>query len=196
MGLFSSSDLKKAEIPAKGSFRKSPGKSKVILANTADQLKQLIAELEPETNYHFSTGGAWSLHDMIAMTCQKIGPSRLFLSTWTITEEPMRVLFQLIREGWITELNCLFDYRIEKRKADAFQLAKVNASKVKLSKSHAKVAVLISNDWGVSIVGSANLSKNPRIEAGVLSTCISDSEFHSGWITNEITHGNTFRKHT
>ena len=131
---------------------------------------------------------------MIAMACQKIGPSRLFLSTWTITEEPMRVLFQLIQEGYIEELNCLFDYRIEKRKAEAFQLAKVNAARVKLTKVHAKVAVLLSDQWGVSIIGSANLTKNPRIEAGVLSTCQEVAEFHSSWINQEITHGDTFRK--
>lgn len=194
MGLFSSSDLKRAELPAKGSFRKTPSKSKVIVAREGAQLHRLMAELEPESNYHFSTAGAWSLHDMIAMTCQKIGPSRLFLSTWTITEEPMRVLFQLIQEGYITELNCLFDYRIEKRKAEAFQLAKVNSARVKLTKVHAKAAVLCSDQWGVSIIGSANLTKNPRIEAGVLSTCQEVAEFHSGWINNEITHGDTFRK--
>jgi hypothetical protein len=194
MGLFSSSDLKKAAMPAKGSFRKTPGKSKVIVAREAAQLQQLMAELEPETNYHFSTAGAWSLHDMIAMVCQKIGPSRLFLATWTITEEPMRVLFQLIQEGWITELNCLFDYRIEKQKADAFQLAKVNASRVKLTKVHAKVAVLLADHGGVSIIGSANLTKNPRIEAGVLSSCRDVAEFHSSWIDNEITNWDTCRK--
>jgi hypothetical protein len=194
MGLFSSADLKKATLPAKGSFQKTPGQSKVILAKEGAQLQLLLAELEPECNYHFSTAGAWSLHDMIAMACQKIGPSRLFLATWTITEEPMRVLFQLIQEGWITELNCLFDYRIEKQKAEAFQLAKVNASRVKLTKVHAKVAVLVTDQRAVSIIGSANLTKNPRIEAGVLSTCKAVAEFHSGWIDNEITNGDTFRK--
>ncbi len=194
MPLFSSSNLKKTEFHAKGTFRKVTGKSKLILAREAGQLQKLITELEPECNYHFSTAGAWSLHDMIAMACQKIGPSRLFLSTWTITEEPMRVLFQLIQEGYITELNCLFDYRIEKRKAEAFQLAKVNAARVKLTKVHAKVAVLLSDQWGVSIIGSANLTKNPRIEAGVLSTCQEVAEFQSGWINNEITNGDTFKR--
>jgi hypothetical protein len=194
MGLFESSSLRKTEILKKGTFRKITGKSKVIVAKEASQLQDLIGELEPECNYHFSTAGAWSLHDMIALTCQKIGASRLFLSTWTITEEPMRTLFQLIQEGRITELNCLFDYRIEKRKAEAFQLAKVNAARVKLTKVHAKVAVLLNDQWGVSIIGSANLTKNPRIEAGVLSTCRAVAEFHSSWINQEITHGDTFRK--
>ncbi len=194
MGLFSSASLKKTEIGARGSFRKVTGKSKVILAKESGQLVKMIEELDQECNYHFSTAGAWSLHDIIAQVCQKIGTSRLFLSTWTITEEPMRVLFQLIQEGRISELNCLFDYRIEKRKAEAFQLAQVNAARVKLTKVHAKVAVLIADHWAVSIIGSANLTKNPRIEAGVLSTCREVAEFHSGWITNEITHGNTFKR--
>lgn len=106
----------------------------------------------------------------------------------------MRVLFQLIKEGRIKELNCLFDYRIEKRKAEAFQLAKVNSSKIKLTKVHAKVAILLADQWAVSIIGSANLTKNPRIEAGIISTCQEVAEFHANWIKREIIHGDTFRK--
>lgn len=194
MALFSSESLKRTQLGEKATYQKVKGPSKVIVAKESEQLLRLMAELEPESNYHFSTAGAWSLHEMIALACQRIGPSRLFLSTWTITEEPMRVLFQLIREGYIQELNCLFDYRIEKRKAEAFQLAKVNSAKVRLTKVHAKVAVLLSDEWSVSIIGSANLTKNPRIEAGVLSTCREVGEFHSRWIDNEISNGDTFRK--
>lgn len=195
MALFSYSDLQNSNSASKGNIIKVGSvKTTHILAKEAAELISTINNLEKETHYHFCTAGSWSLHDMIALICEKIGISRLYLTTWTITEEPMRVLFRLIDQGLISDLNCLFDYRIEKRKAEAFQLAKVNASNIKLTKVHAKVAVLINDDWAVTITGSANLTKNPRIEAGTISTLRETALFHSQWITNEIENGNTFRK--
>lgn len=195
MALFKIKDLQKKEAEPTGTFTKSiSGKTKHIIASQASQLAETIQNLEHDVHYHFCTAGSWSLHDMIAIICEKIGPSKLYLTTWTISEEPMRMLFKLIDQGLITEMDCLFDYRIEKRKAEAFQLAKVNSSRIKLIKIHAKVAVLVNEDWAVTITGSANLTKNPRIEAGTISTMRETAEFHSAWITNEIEHGNTFRK--
>ncbi|WBL42378.1 hypothetical protein PBT90_16705 [Algoriphagus halophytocola] len=195
MPLFSSSDIKRETIGKKGKIALvGGGKSTHIIAREAAELIHTLQNLAPDQNYHYTTAGAWSLHDMIALASEKIGPAKLYLSTWTITEEPMRVLFQLIQKGLIEELHCLFDYRIEKQKAEAFQLAKVNASRVKLVKIHAKVAILINQDWAITILGSANLTKNPRIEAGVLSSCREVARFHRDWIINEIEHGDTFRK--
>lgn len=195
MGLFSYNDIKKTEIGSKGKIAQMGNSRQVhIIAREAAQLISSIRLLEPETTYHYCTAGAWSLHEMISHICEKIGTARLFLSTWTITEEPMRVLFGLIDKGLISELNCLFDYRIEKRKAEAFQFAKVNASRIKLIKVHAKVAILINDHWSVTILGSANLTKNPRIEAGIISTCRETAEFHISWIENEINNGSTFKK--
>lgn len=195
MPLFSKSDIKQETIRQKGKIVLIPGgKPSHILAREAAELISTFQHLQPEQNYHYTTAGAWSLHDMIALASEKIGPAKLYLSTWTITEEPMRVLFGLIQKGLIQELNCLFDYRIEKRKAEAFQFAQVNASKIKLVKIHAKVAVLINEEWAITILGSANLTKNPRIEAGVFSSSLEVAEFHRNWITNEIEHGDTFRK--
>lgn len=195
MPLFSSKDLKREPTGFKGKIALVGGnKTFTIIARQAEELVKVINDLKPNQNFHYSTAGAWSLHEMIALASEKIGPAKLYLSTWTITEEPMRVLFGLIQKGLIQELNCLFDYRIEKRKAEAFQLAKVNASRVKLVKIHAKVAILINENWAITILGSANLTKNPRIEAGVLSSSLEVAQFHRDWITNEIEHGETFRK--
>lgn len=195
MGLFSYQDIKKAAAPEKGAIKKlATGNTSHVIAKHSRQLSQLADNLEQESTYQYSTAGAWSLHEIICVLSKKIGPARLFLTTWTITEEPMRVLFQLIQDGLIEELNCIFDYRIEKRKAEAFQLAKVNSSRIKLTKIHAKVAVLVNDQWAVTILGSANLTKNPRIEAGFISTCRQTADFHIAWILNEIENGDTFKK--
>lgn len=168
-------------------------KTKHLIGRNLQELRDEIPQLAPDTVTHYATGGRWSMHELILHVLQLIGPAKLYLTTWTITEDPMRALFQAIDSGMVTELYCVLDYRIEKRKAEAFQLAKVNASRIKLTKCHAKVTVLENDQWSVSIVSSANLSANPRIEAGVICTDQASADFHKDWIMRLINEDEVFK---
>ena len=126
------------------------------------------------------------MHEMVRMILLKTGPAKVWMTTWTITEEPMRILLDLIKTGYISELSAVLDYRIEKRKPEAFQLASNIITRIKLTKCHAKVAVIRNEEWNVTIVGSANFSKNPRIEAGVIFTDKESADFHIQWIDDVI----------
>jgi hypothetical protein len=53
-------------------------------------------------------------------------------------------------------------------------------------KCHAKLLVVINKDWAVSVTGSANLTKNSRLEAGVISCTPAIANFHKSWIENEF----------
>lgn len=134
----------------------------------------------------FMTHGAWSLHQLLEYILLHTGPAKVSFTTWTITEDPMRAVLALIDRGLITELLAIFDYRIEKRKPEAFQFANQIVSKIKLTKCHAKVLVVENTDWQVTVIGSSNFSKNPRLEAGVLFTDESTCRFTTQWITAEI----------
>jgi hypothetical protein len=93
----------------------------------------------------------------------------------------------------ISELNAVLDYRIERRKPEAFQLANNIITRIKLTKCHAKVLVIRNETWDVTIIGSANFSKNPRIEAGVIFTDRKTAEFNAGWIDEIIEGKEVFR---
>ena len=68
----------------------------------------------------------------------------------------------------------------------AFQFAQGITTSVKLAKCHAKVTVLENEHWSVTIVSSANMTNNPRIEAGVICTDLAAAEFHKKWIVDVI----------
>lgn len=126
------------------------------------------------------------MHQLLEYLLRKTGPCRVWMTTWTITEEPMRALLAMIKDGLILELNAVLDYRIERRKPEAFQLASSIITRIKLTKCHAKVLVLKNETWSVTILGSANFSKNPRIEAGVIFTDEDSADFHKKWIDDVI----------
>lgn len=163
------------------------------MGRSLKELERCISELVPDQAQQFVTAGRWSMHQLLEYVLRMIGPCRLWMTTWTITEEPMRALLSLMREGLILELNAVLDYRIEKRKPEAFQLASSIITNIKLTKCHAKVAVLRNEHWDVTILSSANFSNNPRIEVGTIFTDRGSAEFHSAWIDEVIAGKEVFR---
>lgn len=189
MSLFTTADLPsntpgEKKLEPKG-FKHFPSGAH-RLGKSLNELKETVGELVPDQAVQFATAGRWSMHQLLEYLLRKTGPCRVWLTTWTITEEPMRALLMLIREGLILELNAVLDYRIEKRKPEAFQLASNIITNIKLTKCHAKMLVLRNEHWHVTVMGSANLSNNPRIEVGVIFTDRATADFHENWISEVI----------
>ncbi len=150
------------------------------------QLYDAVKVIGPGHTMHWLSKGQWSMHEMVEAMLLATGPAKLFMSTWTITEEPVRKLFLLKQQGYIQELQCLLDYRIKQRKAAPFQLMNNVCDRLGLAQCHAKVAVAINEHKAVACVGSANFSRNPRIEAGILTAEREVAHFHASWISKEI----------
>lgn len=196
MSLFKSKDLPSStasekKLEPKGFKHFPTGAHR--MGTSLKELEKCISELVPDQAQQFATAGRWSQHQLLEYLLRKTGPCRLWMTTWTITEEPMRALLMMLREGLILELNAVLDYRIEKRKPEAFQLASQLITRIKLTKCHAKLLVLKNENWNVTVLGSANFSKNPRIEAGVIFTDKASADFHSHWIDQVIEGKEVFR---
>jgi hypothetical protein len=151
-----------------------------------DDVSKRLHSLQQGESMHFVSEGIWSMHEMLEEMLRKSGPADVYITTWTITEFPVRRIVMLKEEGLIKSLSCLLDYRIRGRKPGPFQLLQFNASRLALAKCHAKVAIAVNEEWALSCVGSANLSRNPRFEAGVVSASRADAEFHKSWIDGAI----------
>lgn len=186
--LFEIEELDK-QATATGHFAEAAaatGRSVLAMAESVETLRAVVGNVEPDQVIKFVTNGAWSMHDLLGYLLQKTGPARIYLSTWTITETPVRVLCNLKEQGLITELHCVLDYRTKDRTPKPFQLLSGVANRVKLTKCHAKVTVIENDAWGISIVGSANYSKNPRLEAGTIFTTKHDAVFDRAWLERTL----------
>ena len=111
--------------------------------------------------------GDWSTHDLLLYLREQTGPAKVYFTTWPISEYAIRQLHNMIGDGLILELKGIFDYRNGTRKPAELQFLQKITTDIKAAKCHAKVTVIINDSWGVCVVGSANYTRNPRIEANV-----------------------------
>lgn len=163
------------------------GNAKAIEGANFAAIKQSLSDIKPETAYQFWTEGKWHLHNLIQfVVANYTGPCELWLTSWTVTEEPARALVGMKEKGLLTSINCLFDYRIKDRKPKPLQYL-LNATEThNYTRIHAKAAVLWNETSPAFIVGSSNLSQNPRNEAGTLFTQMAVCRSNRDYISNKI----------
>lgn len=153
-----------------------------LMGKAKDLCKNLLDELTPNKHIDFCTAGELNLHHLLTYALTITGEADVYISSWAIKEEPARALLFLKESGKIKQLFGIFDYRVESTDAKHFELIKNAFSSYKLTKNHSKVIVIIGQNLSISIVSSANLSNNPRIEAGFISTCKPTIDFHKQWM--------------
>ncbi len=149
-------------------------------------VKNALDELKAGRSVHFACKGHFNLHELVEMLFRFTGPAKYYTTTWAISEKPMRTILQLVQEGYITELNALFDFKTKSHAPKAFQLVENIVSRIKLTHIHAKVKVIVNDAWCISINSSANDTQNSRYEAGVISPSRKIGEFHRDWIMKEL----------
>lgn len=162
------------------------------LAKARSWVADVVGDIAKGQTIHYATMGEWSSHDLLYHMLGITGPAAVWVATWSITETPVRELVDRLRVGAITELNMLLDWRTRVRCPEALSLAKANAATLRLANCHAKVTVIRGGGWDVTVVGSANYTNNPRIEAGVVSTDAAAADFHQAWIAAEIANAAPF----
>ena len=162
------------------------------VAKAAAQLKNAVGEVRPGESIHYATAGDWSTHDLLLHLIGQIGPAHVTASTWSISEPAVRHLVRALADGRILSLRMLVDWRVGQRSPEALQLARANAARLAMVNCHAKVSVLCNDRWSIAVVGSANYTNNPRIEAGVIAVDEAVAAFHRGWIEAELAGARPF----
>lgn len=189
------------EIDSRFSKKK---KQPVVLAdnNTSNQyfiikakekLEPYFGSLVQNTTYHFATAGRWSQFELMHFILSQTGPAKIYFSTWKINEFVASNLFHLVNSGIITEMYAILEKRIPVTSPKAKDLVEANCVKIHICDNHSKVIVIENEDWNVVINGSANMTINPRIESGIVSTIKEVANFHKSWILNEIINHGTFK---
>lgn len=181
------------KLPGDDTFLQASGQEEdFVICKSPDKLKQLLNKLSAEKQLHYISDGDWSTHDLIMEMLRKLKPAELFLTTYAIREFSIRQLVLAIERKELLSVNMIADYRAKMRTPEVFQLASQNMTKICLHSIHAKVTVLRSAAACVTIVGSSNLTSNPRIEAGVITLDPGVAEFHIKWISKIMDNAEIF----
>ena len=158
----------KAEIaPALAAF--SDGLGPVVIRRdglTAQTATAALGCLEPGARLFVLSKGAVSAGDVIWWALEQTGTADVLISTWTISPDEIRGLRRLLDRGAIRTLRLLVDFSFPRRHPayTAELRASFGPQAVALTVCHAKVAVLVNEQWAVVIRSSANLNRNSRTE--------------------------------
>ena len=163
-----------------------------VLGKRLERCSRVVGKLKKGETLHCVSAGEWSMHDLLFHILDQTGPAEVWIASWSITENPCRLLIKGISQGLITKLNILFDWRVKIRCPAAANLAKKHAASCYLTSSHAKVTVVWNEEWQIAIVGSANYTNNPRIEALVITCDPTAATFHRNWINQTIQKSDPF----
>lgn len=188
MSLFGTADLNSKAAtgrPVAASFAMD-GEQFSVLGRKVDVLAQL-PKMTKRAHLHFCTEGKWSSHEMLAVILARTGPAALSLTSWGLTEDPVRHMAHLMRQGTITSIRMLLDKRIVAHNPQAYQLAQAQfGNGVITANIHAKVMVVRNAQWDIVVITSANMTRNKRIEAGVIMESPEAAEFHENWINRHF----------
>ena len=189
MSLFSTEELTKKKIDRTSSGSVGTNGTTILTIGKANvKLHQVFGKVAQSQSVHYVSLGDWSTHDLLFFLLEQTGPARVYFTTWAISEFAIRQLYQFIEHGLILELKGIFDYRNGIRKPAELQFLQKITTDIKAAKCHAKVTVIENDQWGISVVGSANYTRNPRIEAGVLCCDKNVAAFHRNWILHELSN--------
>ncbi len=168
------------------------GNKKRVIGKENSVCSEVIGKLEKNTITQFVTKGEWSTHDLLFHILNQIGPSEVTIATWSVTSPVVSQISNMIEKGLITKLDGLFDWRMKVRCPEAEQFMRFNCANIRLVNCHAKVTVIKNETWDIAIVGSSNLTNNPRIEAGVIFTDKETAQFNLEWMQGELKNGKHF----
>jgi hypothetical protein len=118
-------------------------------------------------------------------------PVHCAISTWSIKESQLQKLYKWKTSGRLLSLVGIFDHRLKSTSPKPFQFLSQFFDGFALIKTHAKITIMWNDTHQVLILGSANWSKNPRIEAGIISYGLNEVDFYRNFISKKIDEYNT-----
>lgn len=140
-------------------------------------LDEQLQQLKPNSIFSLASEGEWSLHDLLPHLLSFTGPAKVSVASFSLSEGAVRI-FNFGKEcGDITNLRCLFDYTMRSHKIDVMLFLQNVADEIRTTPIHAKLFIIENDEWQIAVMGSANLTPNPRLEIASVFTTKPEFDF-------------------
>ena len=108
------------------------------------------------------------LADVIASILEHIGASGIVISTFSTSEEFLRRIWRLRKEGLITSASLFCDLKAARKTMHLYTFITSIFDSVPLAENHSKVVLLGNNCYKVVVVTSQNQTRGNRFECGII----------------------------
>lgn len=110
------------------------------------------------------------LFDIIEEILRQIGKAEIHISTFSTSEEFLRRIYRLKRNGLIGKATLLADLKAARKTVNLYTLISNVFDEAYLSENHSKVILMRNEKWMVSIITSQNQTRGNRTESGIITT--------------------------
>jgi hypothetical protein len=124
----------------------------------------------PGTITPFAHKGEWAVHELLPVFFSQAGKFNLDIATFNVSEESLRPIFFMKDSGQLLSTRFIFDNNIQRHKLDLLLFTSVISGQVHVAANHMKVMLCYNNILNMAVVGSANMNRNIRHEAGFITT--------------------------
>lgn len=154
-------------------------KSQSVKIISSKKLEETIGRIIPGMSLFIMCKSEWSTTDLLDYLLKQIPNAKVKITTWTMTVPAVQALAKIRDEHNISEVKILCDRRVIKACFEAYQLAQNLQFPISLNRIHAKVLTIESEGLNVTVLSSANMSRNPRWEAACICESIELTETFS-----------------
>lgn len=163
--------------------KRSPKQQEVKFART-EAAAESIGKMEKNIERYILSKGQFSLIEFIDSMLEQIGPSHLIISTWTANGRDISDAFEFLHNKRILSCRFLVDFTFYRREpAFCGQMRKLFGDEaIRVTRNHAKMAIMHNADWSVNVFTSANLNMNPRMEYFLIRESEELLRFNLEWI--------------
>ena len=139
---------------------------------TMETLQKIGTQLGSERNQliPYYSEAEFSMHELLEALLKVTGPAYVKLTTFSITEAAIRTFHQLSDEKLILGLHCIFDISVRMHRLGLLNFALNVSGNIALTKNHAKIILIENENYKLTVISSANLNVNDKIEAGIITT--------------------------
>lgn len=143
----------------------------------------MIADLQPGDDLYGFTKGQFSLFELLDAILDKTGPANVVVSTWTAADADMRDAYAFIQCGRISSLRLIVDLSFRSRMPELVGMVEeMFGDSVRVTRTHAKFAMIKNDRWSIVLRTSMNLNQNPRCETFEISDDPSLYAFHEEFV--------------
>lgn len=138
-------------------------------------------------NYFYISNGKVSSYQLLNYFLDTFNQEAVVhITTWGFTELALRQMANRKAIGQIKDLYFVFSDQVQVNKANEYQLATSIATAYKKHPCHAKIYLIKTQNYQVSIITSGNLNRNNKLEAGTISFSAETYHGFANYLNNLI----------
>jgi len=176
-------------LPGNSKMTRKELKRKAVLVKRKQKIYEVLSEGLPQPGHVITVGNpyAYDFWQLIPYVVEQLnGVDECYISTWSMAKEFLLEYFKMIDAGKIKKPAMLTDVSFNHRRSSLYTQLVTGLTnrggRYIAFRNHAKAMLFQKNEHYISIVGSANLTLNPRFELYSISNDQELYEFHQAWM--------------